>query len=457
MIPFLLNCFSEIKVCQPNPCHHDGLCSVVSEDRYRCDCTHTGYKGTKCQVGYFNISDYPTVIANVMSSPIAIRSSAPTDHITLHVSNDHDLTFVPSTLIFNRDTSLNQSFRVKARKAGYYFITYSVSGPSAREFSLPEGDVLFVKPHENSKEKSSIEKSTLFFPFGCHKKQVAVCPGVNPTPIFATSTSPFVSFGPLAATEGIVTLEVGNVTKLPLSLQGLNLPHTSEKSLPGSCDDNDSVSYSTESLIRSRVLVKSFTDIVADGLPAWMNITLSENNMVKKTLSSDLMTHFLTGIQLQDAAVGQGLPVISDMFYSLLATKNLNVTIEDDVDIFQSNALSLVVELCRELPSNIILQRSSKGNSGLMKDMQILKNLRKYGWNFNFDSIQFSKTSTLGRPEKEMFWDGENFVNLGASPGGNLAAVSSLKKHFQNSTFADITMEFEGTLIGNVKDINQVM
>ena len=457
MIPFLLNCFSEIKVCQPNPCHHDGLCSVVSEDRYRCDCTHTGYKGTKCQVGYFNISDYPTVIANVMSSPIAIRSSAPTDHITLHVSNDHDLTFVPSTLIFNRDTSLNQSFRVKARKAGYYFITYSVSGPSAREFSLPEEDVLFVKPHENSKEKSSIEKSTLFFPFGCHKKQVAVCPGVNPTPIFATSTSPFVSFGPLAATEGIVTLEVGNVTKLPLSLQGLNLPHTSEKSLPGSCDDNDSVSYSTESLIRSRVLVKSFTDIVADGLPTWMNITLSENNMVKKTLSSDLMTHFLTGIQLQEAAVGQGLPVISDMFYSLLATKNLNVTIEDDVDIFQSNALSLVVELCRELPSNIILERSSKGNSGLMKDMQILKNLRKYGWNFNFDSIQFSKTSTLGRPEKEMFWDGENFVNLGASPGGNLAAVSSLKKHFQNSTFADITMEFEGTLIGNVKDINQVM
>ena len=457
MIRFILNCFSEIKVCQPNPCLHGGICSVVSEDQHSCDCTNTGYKGTKCQVGYFNISDYPTVIANVMSSPIALSSSAPTDHITLHVSSDHDLTFVPSTLIFNRDTSLNQSFRVKARKAGYYFITYSVSGPNAREFSLPVEDVLFVKTHENSTEKSSIEESTLYFPFGCHKKQVAVCPGVNLTPIFATSTSPFVSFGPLTATEGVVTLEVGNVTKLPLSLRGLNLPHISQKSLPDSCDNNDPVSYSTESLIRSRVLVKSFTDIVADSLPTWMNITLSENNMLKKTRSSDLMTHFLTGIQLQDAAVGQGLSVIGDMFYSLLATKNLNVTIEDDIDIFQSNALSLVVELCRELPSNIILQRSSEGHSGLMKDMQILKNLRKYGWNFNFDSIQFSKTSTLERPEKEIFWDGQNFVNLGASPGGNLAAVSSLKKHFQNSTFADITMEFDGTLIGNVKDINQVM
>ena len=456
MIPFLLNCFSEIKVCQPNPCHHDGLCSVVSEDRYRCDCTHTGYRGTKCEVGYFNIADYPTIITNVISLPVTIRSSPPDDYVVLHVTS-RDLKFGPSTLIFNRDTSINQSFRITAREKGYYLVRYSISGPSAHEFSLPEEDVLFVKPHENSTEKSSIEESTLLFPFGCHKKQVAVCPGVNLTPIFATSTSPFVSFGPLTATEGIVTLEVGNVTKLPLSLQGLNLLHTSENSLPGACDDNDPVSYSTESLIRSRVLVKSFTDIVADGLPTWMNITLSENNMVKKTPSSDLMTHFLTGIQLQDASVGQGLPVIGDMFYSLLATTNLNVTIKDNVDIFQSNALSLVVELCGELPSNIILQRSSEGQSGLMKDMQILKNLRKYGWNFNFDSIQFSKTSTLGRPEKEMFWDGQNFINLGASPGGNLAAVSSLKKHFQNSTFADITMEFEGTLIGNVKDINQVM
>ena len=456
MIIFLLNCFLEIKVCEPNPCLHGGICSVVSEDQYRCDCTHTRYKGTKCEVGYFNISDYPTIITNVISPPVTIRSSPPDDYVVLHVTS-RDLKFAPSTLIFNRDTSMNQSFRITAREKGYYLVRYSISGPNAREFSLPEEDVLFVNSHENSTEKSSIEESTLFFPFGCHKKQVAVCPGVNLTPIFATSTSPFVSFGPLAATQGIVTLEVGNVTKLPLSLRGLNLPHTSENSLPDSCDDNDPVSYSTESLIRSRVLVKSFTDIVADGLPTWMNITLSENNMVKKTPSSDLMTHFLTGIQLQDASVGQGLPVIGDMFYSLLATKNLNVTIKDNVDIFQSNALSLVVELCRELPSNIILQRSSERNSGLMKDMQILKNLRKYGWNFNFDSIQFSKTTTLGRPEKEMFWDGENFVNLGASPGGNLAAVSSLKKHFQNSTFADITMEFAGTLIGNVKDINQVM
>ena len=443
-------------MCNPNPCLHGGICSVVREDQYRCNCTNTGYKGTKCEVGYFNISDCPTVITNKISSPITISSSPPAEYIVLHVSN-RDLEFVPSSLVFNRSTSLVQSIRVTAREAGYYFITYSISGPSAYEFSLPEEDVIFVNSHENSTVNPSIEESTLYFPFGCHKKQVAVCPGVNLIPIIASSTSPFVSFGPLSLTQGVVSLEVGDITRIPLSLRGLNLLHQSEESFPNSCNDNDPVSYSTESLIKSRALVKSFIDIVADSLPTWMNITLSENNMVQKIHSSDLMTHFLTGVKLQKAAVGEGLPVIGDMFYSLLATENLNVTIQNDIDIFKSNALSLAVELCQESPLNIILQGPFERHSGLMKDIQVLKNLRKYGWNFNFDSIQFSKISTLERPEKEMFWDGQNFVNLGALSGGNFAAVSSLKKHFQNSTFADITMEFVGTLIGDVKDINQVM
>ena len=447
---FFSNCFLEIKVCQPNPCLHDGICSVVSEDQYRCDCTHTGYKGTKCDVGFFNISNYPTVVTNVMSPPITISSSPPTDYVALHVTS-HDLEFVPSTLVFNRDTSLNQSIRVIARETGYYFITYSISGPNALEFSVPEEDVLFVQSYKNSKDNSYIDESKLSFPYGCHKKHMAVCPGLNIS-IVASSTSPFVSFGPLTSTQGVVAVEVGDITKIPLSVRGLNLPHPSEEPFPDSCNDNEVVSYSTESLIKSRALVKIFIEIVADSLPKWINITLSENSMVKKTHSSDLMTYFLTGKQLQEAAVGQALPVVGDMFYSLLATKNLNITIEDDVDILKSNALSLAVELCQESFPNIILQHPV----GVIKNIQVLKNLRKYGWNLNFNSIQFSKTKSIKRLDKAIFWDGQSFVNLGTLPGGNFAAALSLKKHFKNLTFADIAMEFDGTLIANVKDINQV-
>ena len=442
-------------MCEPNPCLHAGICSVVSEDQYKCDCTNTGYKGTKCEVGYFNISNYPTVITNEISQPITISCSPPTNQITLHVKSC-DLNFAPSTLVFNRDTSLYQSIQVTARETGYYLISYSISGPNAHEFSLPEEDVLFVKSHENSPDDLPNDELTSIFPYGCHKKQVGFCSGLNLTPIVASSTSPFISFGPLTATEGLVALQVGNITKVPLSLRGLNLQHTSEESLPDSCNYNDVDPYFTESLIQSRALVKTFTDIVDDSLPTWMNITLSENNIVQKTQSSDLMTHLLTGIQLQESGVGDGLPLVDDMTYSLLATKHLNVTILNDVDVFQSNQLFLALELCRESPPNIILQPHLQGQKGVLKDIQILKNLRKYGWNFNFDSFQFSKTNTVKMLEKRRFWDGQSFVNLRPSPGANFAAVTLLTKHFKNLTFADITMEFDGTLIGNVKDINKV-
>ena len=457
MLSFPLNCFSEIKVCEPNPCLHDGVCSVVSEDQYRCDCTKTGYKGAKCDVGYFNISEYPTIITNVISPPITISSSPPTEYVILRVTSRYnDLKFDPTTLTFNRDTSLVQSIRVTAPKTGYYFVKYSISGPSAYEFSLPEEDVVFVKSHENSPDNPLIEESILYFPIGCHKKQVGICPGVNLTAIVAFSTSPFVTFGPLSSTQGVVSLKVGDTTTIPLSLQGQNFPHPNEETLPDSCNDNDVVSYSTESLIKSRALVKSFTDVVAESIPSWMSITLSKNNMVKRTQSSDLETLLLTGIQLKQAGIGEGLSLVDDMFYSLLAAKNLNVTIKNDVDIFLSNPLFLAVQLCGESPSNIILQNTFEGQRGLMKDMQILKDMRKYGWYFMFESFQFSKTNTIRRQEKRMFWDGQNFVDLRTSPVGNFAAVLSLKKHFQNLTFADIRMQFNGALIGHVSDINKV-
>ena len=452
---FSLTFFSEIKVCEPNPCFHGGICSVVSQDQYRCDCSNTGYKGTNCDVGYFNISNYPTVITNEISPPIMISCSPPTNQITLHI-NSRDLKFAPSTLVFNRDNSLDQSIQVTARQTGYHFISYSISGPSAHEFNLPEEDVLFVKSHKNSPDDLSNDGLTLSFPYGCHKKQVGVCSGLNLTPIVASSTSPFVSFGPLTATEGLVALEVGNITKVPLSLRGINLQHTSEGTLPDSCNDNDVVSYSTESLIKSRALVKAFTEIVDNSLPTWINVTLSENKIVQKTQSSDLMTYYLTGIQLQKSGVGDGLPLDDDMIYSLLATKYLNLTIRNDVDIFRSNQLSLAVELCRESPPNIVLQQNFQEHKALIKDIQILKNLREYGWNFKFDSFHFSKANTIKVVEKGWFWDGQSFINLGASPGANFAAVLSLKKHLNNLTFADITMEFDGTLVGNVKDINKV-
>ena len=438
-------------MCEPNPCIHNGKCSVVGIDQYTCDCSLTGYTGTNCEVGFFQISDYKTIPPKIFSPPVGIVSSPPTDYVVLHLLNE-DLQFSSSSLVFNRKSSLNQSVSVAGQKEGFYVIRYSLSGPSAREFVVPEDDIIFVQFQENPSKRNEV----LYFPVGCYKRAVGKCPDSNIS-IVASSTSPFISFGPLSVTRGVVAIEVGKSTKIPLSLLGVNLENPSVPfSTPDSCNDNNVLSFRTESLMQTRTLAKSYTSAIAESLPSWLKITVSEKNVVKKIHSFETKTHFLTGRELRGAGVGQGLPILDDMFYSLLFTKNINVTVQKDLDIFKSNGLSLAVELCQEPPMNILLQPSFKKHIAEWSEISFLQELKEYGWHFTIYSLQFSKKSTLKRSVNERFWDGQHFFNVGATSDGTLAVVLSLRKIFKNTSFSDITMQFDGTLVGRVSDINQV-
>ncbi|XP_028401099.1 uncharacterized protein LOC114524169 [Dendronephthya gigantea] len=410
----------EIEVCRPNPCFHEGKCSIVNEDSYKCDCSSTGYKGTNCEIAFFTIFEYPTILPNVVSPPITIIALQPTNQVILHLIN-RNLDFTPSVLVFHSNSSLNQSVTVKAKKEGLYFIKYSLSGPSAGEYSLPEEDTLFVSSPKNSTDTFQMGNNIFPFPAGCHKKQIGVVHG-SKLPIVVSSTSSFVSFGPLSVTEGIVSIYVSNSSKLPLSLVGLNLPNTSIISDATTCVDNDVVLYSIGSLLRSRVLAKSFIDAIKNSLPSWIKITLSEANSVKTMYSSEKKTYFLNGKNMRTASIGKGLPVVDESFYSMLSTNNLNITVENNTDIFKSNPIALAVELDGKLPSNI------------------------------------SKNNSIERPKKNGFWDGDKFFNVKSSSDGTFAAVTSLEKHFKNTTFAaDLRMQFDGTIITHVENINKIL
>ena len=441
--------FLEIKVCQPNPCLHGGLCSIVSEEQYRCDCTVTGYTGNNCDIGQFSISDYPILTTNILSPPITIHSSRPTNYVILHFIN-HDLEFSSSSITFKRNSPISQSVRITAPNEGYHIIRYSLSGPDAKVFGLPEEDILFV----NSPQNVTDNESTLDFPSGCYKKQFGTCPGSNAS-IIVSSTSPFVSFGPLFTTPGFVSIEGGNSVKMPLSLLGINLPNPT--SLVDSCNGYDATKFRMESLVKSRALAKSFTNEARKSLPSWLDISLSKQNMVKNTHSSELKTRFLVGKQIQKSEVGSALPIEDDMYYSLLTTKNLNVTIQNDLDILKSISLSMAIEACGTLPANIVLRPNNQENSNPISDISIFNQMSKYGWIFNVRSIEFSKARTINRVKKEGLWNGKNYFDVDASSDGTFALESLVRKDFTNSNFADIRMDFDGTIIGDFLDVNQVI
>ena len=438
-------------MCQPNPCLHRGICSVISESQYSCDCSNTGYIGTKCDIGHFEISNYPTLTSNILSPPVTIISSRPTDYVILHFIN-RDLEFSPASITFEKNSPLNQSVRITSQQEGYFIIRYSLSGPDANKFALPEDGIVFVNPPYNI----SNDLETLNFPYGCYKKQLGICPGSG-TSITVSSTSPFVHFGPLDTTQGIVSVESGNSIKIPLSLFGINLPHSTATSREDSCSENDGDAFRMESLVKSRSLAKSFTEAANESLPSWLLISLSKQSLAKNIESSELKTRFLLGKQVRESGIETALPVDDDMYYSLLTANKLNISVQNDVDILESKSVNMALDFCGELPANILLRPNIYENSNRINDISILKQLNEHGWIFNVSSIEVSKGKRIKRPKKMGLWNGTNYFDVDASSDGTIALQSRVRKDFKNSDFADIKMDFDGTVIGDFKDVNEVI
>ena len=355
-------------------------------------------------------------------------------------------------MIFKKNSLLNQSVRIFASDEGFYPIRFSLSGPDAEKFRLPEQNIVFV----NSPNNITNDSSSVKFPYGCHKKQLGTCPGTQAS-IIVSSTSPFISFGPIFTTKGIVSVEGENLMKIPLSLLGLNLPHSTTTSLSDSCKENEAESFRVESLVKYRSLAKLFLEVVKNSLPSWLQISLGKQNLENNIHSPELKTRFFVGKQLRESGVGIALPVEKDMYYSLFTTNRLNITIQNDVDILPSSSLAIAVEVCGKLPANILLHPNIHENVNPINNISILNQIRKYGWFLNVSSVEISKAGKMKRPKKDGLWDGSEYFSVDASSDGTFAVESLARKDFTNSTFAKIRLDFEGTMLGDFQDLNQIL
>ena len=457
MISLLTHCsFLEIKVCQPNPCLHGGVCSSISSDQYSCDCTQTGYKGTDCDVGSIITPDFPTLTAGVPSQSVWFQASPPSHSITLTIIG-RGLEFDPSQLVFQNGGTRNQYLKIIAREPGLYFIRYSLSGPSASEFQLPQQDILFVRSKHSTTETPENESWSNKFPSGCHKQPLDKCPHTNDV-IFAASTSPWLTFGSLKTTKGVVNVEIGD-TNVPLSLVGTNVLQSTQVSAPErQCGEKEG-SYSSEQIMKSHMFIRSFLSAVNESFPKWLTVTLRNNSSSGKVRLSEFETRYLAGKYLQDNDIGQGQPINEESFYSLLSSQNLNLTIDDNLDVLGSRArnvpLSLAIDLCSPAPKNLIV-RPSLEHMDLANDNSVVKSLRKNGWNINFYSLQFSKQKLIKKFLKSLFWNGKLFFEASSSTSGNLGIVSSFTKSFKSTTLVSSHIEFEGTIVADLNNIDNV-
>ena len=95
---FILSFFSEIILCQPNPCRHGGQCIVISSRQFFCDCEQTGYKGNLCERGVVSPPVFPKLIPGQPYKRLEVCAK-PENSLTVNLHPTMNLSIQPEKLI----------------------------------------------------------------------------------------------------------------------------------------------------------------------------------------------------------------------------------------------------------------------------------------------------------------------------------------------------------------------
>lgn len=205
----------EIRLCTPNPCQHKGSCQVISNTKYSCDCTNTGYVGDQCQIGELKVPEFPQMQVAIESDELVIKAKP---DIQLTITLDTEL---PDSVVFTPSNTLQivaprdeVTFKVTPKRKGLIRIKYVLSGADSFSFVQPRDGVIYALESVTNNRLSSIPGDN-FMKDNCHDLHVDKCPG--PDNIKLSSSCRWEVFG----TTGYVSVSTGSIS-LPLSLTGVS-------------------------------------------------------------------------------------------------------------------------------------------------------------------------------------------------------------------------------------------
>ena len=399
---------------------------------------------------------YPTLTRDIPSTPLQFQSSPPSGYVKL-MPKCSGIESNPRYLIFTT-TSTRQFINITAKQPGLYFVKYLLSGLSAVNFEPHEKDILFVEEVQNSTNKTSGESSSFRdfkLPVGCHKLELGKCPRGSDA-IVSSSTSSWKARGLMTSTDGVVTLEVGK-TVLPLSMLGASIKSNNSPSGEKGCEAFQS-NYSSEELIKSNVVTHAFLQAFQSSLPSWLVVALPRRRNLKSFFKSDVRTLLFSDSELRRMDAGNGQPLTDKTTFSLLLSRNINLTVEGDTDIlgsYHKSPFAMAVDLCSPSPKTVIVRPAST-HVDKVKNISVFKRLMMNGWDLAMYSLQISRTSSIEKLEKGLYWNGEDFIRIDSSTKGNLGLVSSLKKYFRNQEIVNCHAIFDGTMVIEVDNLDNV-
>ena len=467
---------TERELCFPNPCEHNGSCSIIEENTYVCDCDGTRYTGETCNVLLIDTPDLSGLTAN---APTSVTFSAYSDREFELMLISDDLVIEPSVLLFSQmQTQHNVS--ITATQPGLYTLGYEIPDDTLNYHPIPSVSIL-VTDETNTSYCEERNITCGLMQSGCCSANEAQldldfkCPS-NDNKLLLKSTCGWVSERnsiPLHST-GIIFSSIDGFD-MPVAIAGARFfPQPSQIYLDninrmqfssgctvcvadGNCETERLSVNTVQEFLTYDALAFTYLHQSMELIPRWLTLQVLQSERILDFRSYVVQLYYSNALS---EVQGCKLTSLTDGLYSVLVyTGNLEIMLETTQYVSNESSVCFAVNLCEGSASPLYVDMSDVPQK-VPDQFEFMRDLRSRGWDVIIKNIIISDTNSIPDPVSDQtsqysYWNGiEHFSPNLQNP--NMITEVEFTKSFMGDTGIEAIWSFYGDVYWYHKDFNGV-
>jgi len=472
----MLSFIIERELCFPNPCKHNGICSITEEDTNVCDCDGTGYTGEICNV---LVIDTPEISALMINSPMNFSLFARPDRtfvLELVPDNKDSLIIEPSSITFTQ-MSTEHNISMTAIKPGLYKLEYRVTGDGLNYQPVPPATILVSDDDTRSSycEERNITCG-LIQPGCCSANETQLglefkCPSSD-SELLLKSMCGWVTKGKLHS-AGVIFSSIDGFD-MPVAIAGAQfITQTTHIDLQGlttfefnngctACTGNCeierlSVNY-VQDFLKYDSLAFTYLYQSMELIPNWLKLKVVPSGRIHDFRS--YLVYLVYSDNLNRVQECNQLTALTDGLYSILVyTGTLELTLGEETKQYNSNesAVCFAVNLCEGSSSPIYISISGDAHT-VLDSYEFMRDLKSKGWNIIINNFIISDDNVIPISDKASqlsYWNGIEFFSPNLQ---NLNMITNVEftKYFSDDTGIEANWKFLGNVQWFHEDFNEV-
>ena len=468
----------ERELCFPNPCKHDGICSITEDDAFVCDCDGTGYVGETCDVLLINTPDISDLVVN---SPLQFSLfSRPDRNFVLELVPDNKNVIViePSSIMFSQILT-EHSISMTATEPGLYKLEYKVKDDSLNYQPIPPATILVSDTDTGTSycEERNITCG-LIQPGCCTASEADLdlkfkCPSSN-NELLLTSTCGWVTKG-TKYSAGVIFSSIDGFDmpvaiagaqffrqKTHIDLQGLTTFEFNHGCVACTGKSNCQIERLSVNFIQDFLKYDSlaFTYLYHSMqlIPSWLTLQVLPSDRIHDFHS--YLVYLVYSDALNRLQECNGLNALTNGLYSILAySGNLEVMLNEEMRQYKSNGSTIcfATNLCEGSNSPLYISLSDDAHR-VLDSFGFLRDLRSKGWNIIINNLVLSDSNTIPPFDEVVqysYWNGMAYF-LENLRNPNMATEVEFLKIFSSDAGVEASWEFFGDVQLLHDDFNDV-